>query len=187
MGVKRDHPQSREHPSDVSYDANGVSRRTTSNGASSHSMLLGCQKDIRTNRNHHHMVDQEVGKGLRLCSDTMGAAISGGSRTRSSTRTKSPINYKELAHGASGKRNRQSQMDSVDKTMQPNNYKVRMGALQENGRKDVWVKNEDKQRNTVQLFSGEDGGAKPLNPTGNYGRGAFWLLKLVYVTVILIL
>ena len=172
LGIKGDHSSPIKHSSDVPYYADGLPRRTAPNGASPHPLLLRCGKDLKIDGDHHNMLDRTAGQGVQLRSNSMGTPVLSGSRTRSSTRTKSPINYKELAYGASGKRNRQHQMATVDQTMQSDNSKVCMGSLQENGRKNVWDKAEDKQRHSLQLDRGEDGGAMSLNTTGNNGRGS---------------
>lgn len=170
LGIEGDYPPTRKDTTNVPNNADGVFRGTPSKGTSTHPVLLRCRQDIEISRDHCHMVDQTDGPRVRLCRDAMGAIISGGSRTHSFTRTKSPVNYKELAYGASGKSNKQRQLDPINKTLKPNILKVCVGPLQEERGKNVGTKNEDKQRDYVQLSSGENGGSKPLSSAGNNGK-----------------
>ncbi|KMS97365.1 hypothetical protein BVRB_6g156060 [Beta vulgaris subsp. vulgaris] len=146
----------------------GSPRRPNEPCPSSHSERFGHRKLLQSSRNHADMVDNPDGKGVQLHTSTMGLGVHLRPRTRSSPRAKSSINYKELAHRASSKRNRQRQMAASHETVQPVDPKVCMGDIQRR-RENVGCEGEDKFRNNLQHLSKPDGCSVNIDPSSDHG------------------
>lgn len=89
-------------------------------------------------------------------SGSMGISMSNRPRTHTSSRAKSPINYKELTHGASGERNKQRQMDSVDNAMQPNQLGASLGIFEGGQKHNVRGEDQNEQPCYLQHFGQPD-------------------------------
>lgn len=140
-------------------------------GTSPRAGLIGCREFLHNSGDYTEVVDSPTGKRIQLPPGSMGLGIPLRPGTRSSTRAKSTVNYKELAHGSSSKRNRQRQMDSPHQTMQPNDSQMCLGPLKENGT-DVGHKSQDKLGHCIQQLGPRDDQPHCSHPGSSGGRNS---------------